>query len=423
MSGAVPPGLRSSPSPHRVRRQPSPRLLWAYPPAANDMSNRGLGPRTSHPARLRTCPGAGGCPGIPQSRSTSAVHPSRTPTCSRRRRRRRHAHRPVRCPDLGGHLVGHRDPDVPRTGHPEPGGRRHRHDRRSRPPLRTLGPSSASNASTPRPPSRSTSPSSSRPTRSTRRTPTGCTRPIVDGTSTWQNRVGEPVITGGPTSGIALTLTAVPPTPPASITGTIVAPAETRVRSSRGGSSPRSSRSRPARSWPVRSGRSPTRRTSRSRSATTRHSSTRRPTYVVKGGIIDGPAVWQNRAASRRSRAGSRSRPTSTPGRPGSRPICRSPRRSRPRSRAGRRPPTAAPTAAPSATAAATATPARRPRSRPRRTDRAPPPAPTATPTPTRRRRHRDPDPDRRPDRPDTGSERRQPCTVDRPVADADQPV
>jgi hypothetical protein len=35
---------------------------------------------------------------------------------------------------------------------------------------------------------------------------------IVDGASTWDNRVGEPVITGGP-SGIALTLRAVSPTP------------------------------------------------------------------------------------------------------------------------------------------------------------------------------------------------------------------
>ena len=50
---------------------------------------------------------------------------------------------------------------------------------------------------------------------------------ITDGTSTWQNQVGEPVITGGPTSGIALTLAAVPPNPPATIKGTTVPPTGT----------------------------------------------------------------------------------------------------------------------------------------------------------------------------------------------------
>ena len=50
---------------------------------------------------------------------------------------------------------------------------------------------------------------------------------ITDGTNTWQNPVGEPVITGGPTSGIALTLPAVPATLPATASGTIVPPAGT----------------------------------------------------------------------------------------------------------------------------------------------------------------------------------------------------
>ncbi len=49
---------------------------------------------------------------------------------------------------------------------------------------------------------------------------------ITDGTNVWQNPHGEPVITGGPVSGIDLVLPAVPATAPASITGTIVPPAD-----------------------------------------------------------------------------------------------------------------------------------------------------------------------------------------------------
>ena len=45
---------------------------------------------------------------------------------------------------------------------------------------------------------------------------------IVDGTTTWQNAVGEPVITGGPTKGIDLVLTALP-SPAAIVGGTIAA--------------------------------------------------------------------------------------------------------------------------------------------------------------------------------------------------------
>ena len=50
---------------------------------------------------------------------------------------------------------------------------------------------------------------------------------IIDGASTWQNDVGDPVITGGPTKGIDLTLTAVPQAPGAAIGGTIVPPVGT----------------------------------------------------------------------------------------------------------------------------------------------------------------------------------------------------
>jgi uncharacterized lipoprotein YbaY len=48
---------------------------------------------------------------------------------------------------------------------------------------------------------------------------------IVDGTNSWQNPHGEPVITGGPIKGIDLVLTAVSPTLPATVAGSIVLPA------------------------------------------------------------------------------------------------------------------------------------------------------------------------------------------------------
>ena len=51
---------------------------------------------------------------------------------------------------------------------------------------------------------------------------------IVDGTTTWQNAVGEPVITGGPTKGVALVLTALP-SPAAIVGGTILPPAGTII--------------------------------------------------------------------------------------------------------------------------------------------------------------------------------------------------
>ena len=51
---------------------------------------------------------------------------------------------------------------------------------------------------------------------------------IVDGTTTWQNAVGEPVITGGPTKGVDLVLTALP-SPAAIVGGTILPPAGTII--------------------------------------------------------------------------------------------------------------------------------------------------------------------------------------------------
>ena len=117
---------------------------------------------------------------------------------------------------------------------------------------------------------------------------------IVDGGSTWQNAVGEPVITGGPSSGIALSLTAVAAAPTA-ITGTIDPPEGTQLgpaavaitalikletgtlvaRQVRPISDPTdlsfSIGYDPALIDPA-------------------------ATYAVKGGIVDGSRMWQNRA-------------------------------------------------------------------------------------------------------------------------------
>src|SRR6478752_415365 len=49
---------------------------------------------------------------------------------------------------------------------------------------------------------------------------------VTDGANVWQNAHGEPVITGGPVSGIDLVLPAVPASAPASVTGSIVPPAD-----------------------------------------------------------------------------------------------------------------------------------------------------------------------------------------------------
>src|SRR4029079_12593584 len=53
---------------------------------------------------------------------------------------------------------------------------------------------------------------------------------ILDGASNWPHNVGQPVITGGPTKGVDLTLTAVPQAPGAAIGGKIVLPADTKLK-------------------------------------------------------------------------------------------------------------------------------------------------------------------------------------------------
>ena len=112
------------------------------------------------------------------------------------------------------------------------GGGRDRHDRRHDAPHPTPARSSASSGSTRRRRSRSTSPSRSIQAPSTRPTRTSCFATITDGTSTWQNQVGEPVITGGPTSGDRADLDRSgteparerSPAPPSRPTGTALSP-------------------------------------------------------------------------------------------------------------------------------------------------------------------------------------------------------
>ena len=117
----------------------------------------------------------------------------------------------------------------------------------------------------------------------------------MDGASTWQNATGEPVITGGPTSGIALALTALPAAAPAKIDGTIAPPAGTRfgpaavalaalIKLETGTLVARQVRplTNPA-DLAFSIGFDPALIDPGA-------------TYVVKGAIVDGASMWQNRA-------------------------------------------------------------------------------------------------------------------------------
>ena len=207
---------------------------------------------------------------------------------------------------------------------------------------------------------------------------------IVDGTSTWENRLGEPVITGGPTSGIALTLTAVPATPAASVTGTIVPPVGTQV-----GPAAVSI----AALIKVETGTLVSRQVRPiTGPADLAFSIGFDPafidpaaTYVVKGGIIDGAAVWQNRAGVTAIQGGTAAGPVSLPvtpvptGLPVASPF---PTAVPSQTVAPTAAPTVAPTAAPSGSPTASATPA--PTVAPTAAPTAiPTPPPTATPAPT----------------------------------------
>ena len=123
---------------------------------------------------------------------------------------------------------------------------------------------------------------------------------IIDGASTWHNPVGEPVITGGPTKGIDLTLTAVPQAPGGAVSGKIVLPSGTTLKP--GGVLIAALVNVKGRSSPGPSVRRPTPPISASRSATTRRSSTpMRPTWS-RVASSTGPRSTATAMASARSR-------------------------------------------------------------------------------------------------------------------------
>ena len=214
---------------------------------------------------------------------------------------------------------------------------------------------------------------------------------IVDGTSTWQNPTGEPVITGGPTSGIALTLASVPATPAATITGTIVPPAASVL-----GPAAVSI----AALIKVETGTLVARQVRPITDPTNLAFSIGydpslldpAATYVVKGGIVDGSSAWQNRegvsAISGGKAAGPLTlpvtlAPTSVPvasGAPSAAPSQTATPTVAPTVAPSGAPASGAPTAAasPTATAAPTPTPVPTPTPTP-----VPTPTPTPVPTPT----------------------------------------
>ena len=213
---------------------------------------------------------------------------------------------------------------------------------------------------------------------------------IADGASTWQNPTGEPVITGGPTSGIALTLASVPATPAGTITGTIVPPTATAlgpaavsiaalIKVETGTLVAR--QVRPI-SSPANLGFSIGYDPSLIDPAAT---------YVVKGGIVDGSSAWQNREGVSAITGGKAAGPVTLPVTLAPTPVpVASPAPSPASSQTAV--PTAAPSVAPTAappsgapTAAASATATAAPTATP---------AATATPAPTP-----DPDADRHRDR------------------------
>ncbi len=225
---------------------------------------------------------------------------------------------------------------------------------------------------------------------------------IVDGSSIWQNAVGEPVITGGPTKGIDLVLTGLPATPSAIIGGVIVPPSDAVI----GPSAVAVTALIKVETGTLvdRQVRPITDPTDLS-FAIGFDPSLIDPTvdYVIKGGIVDGSTVWQNRAGAAAIHDGAPINtvnlpvtlaPTGLPvGSPGpsaapsltpaptatpastANPSATSAVTATPTSTA-----TAAPTATPAPTATAVPTPTATPTPTPSPT---PPPAPSGAPTPT----------------------------------------
>ena len=201
---------------------------------------------------------------------------------------------------------------------------------------------------------------------------------ISTGANTWQNTSGEPVITGGPTKGIDLVLTARPGrTRAATIDGhDRPAGGDDAGAIGRHHRGPDQGRDRDARRAPGARRITGRRRTCPSRSATTRRLIDPAATYVVKGGIVDGADVWQNREGVTAISGGTATPTVDAAGDRGARPVCRSRRAPPARPRRASVAPSTAPSVAPR--------PRRRRRPRPaRRQPRPPRRAPTATPAPT----------------------------------------
>ncbi len=207
---------------------------------------------------------------------------------------------------------------------------------------------------------------------------------ISDGSTVWQNRFGEPVITGGPTNAIDLTLPMVAPDPAATVAGTIVPPDGTVLDTSAVAI---------AALIKVDTGTLIARQVRPVTDAADLSFSIGiepaliDPTssYVVKGGIVDGASVWQNRDGVAAIDGGTVAPAISLPvtlaptGLPGASPL-----------------PTPPPSSAPTVPPTAEPSPAQE--HRPPRPRNRQPPRPRPQPRPRPRRRPRPPP--RRPFRP-----------------------
>jgi uncharacterized lipoprotein YbaY len=200
---------------------------------------------------------------------------------------------------------------------------------------------------------------------------------IEDGPNVWQNHVGEPVITGGPTKGLELVLPQAPAVPPATIEGAIVPPTDAVVDESAVVI---------AALIKVETGTLAARQVRTVVDPTDLAFSIGfdpsfidpTATYVVKGGIVDGATVWQNRDGAPAIEAGSpvgeitlpvTLAPTGVP------IVSPAPTQEPPSAQ-----PSEGPTSEPSDTAEPTTTP--EPTPSPTATPE-PTPSPTATPEPT----------------------------------------
>ena len=119
---------------------------------------------------------------------------------------------------------------------------------------------------------------------------------LIAGTTTYQNTIGEPVITGGPSKGIALVLPPVAATPSATLTGTFSVPAGTVLGAGA---------VQIAALIKVETGTVESRQVVPVADPTAPLTWTigydpsvidPAANYVIKGGVVDGATVWENRA-------------------------------------------------------------------------------------------------------------------------------